>query len=519
MKLSALRALLPVAITLAVFAPVLMVSWPRAETPPPTPIALTPGAWPTFGGTPHRNMVNAIDRNIPEGWGGAGSSRIKWVAPLGSRCYSSPTIVGDRVFIGTNNNAPRDPTVKGDKGILMCFRAQDGRFLWQAVHDKLPAGQVNDWPGEGLPSTPAVDGPFVYYVSNRCELVCAYVNGNPLTRSAVIRWKLDMMKELKVFPHNMSCCSPLVVGDLVFVVTSNGIDESHVNLPAPDAPSFVAVDKHTGKVRWQSNLPGKNIMHGQWGNPAYGIGKDGRGQVIFPGGDGWLYSFEPETGKLIWKFDANPKDSTYALGGRGTRSDFIATPVVVGNRLIIGTGQDPEHYEGVGHLWCIDINGRDDVSPELVADSKVSPPKTSSNPNSAVIWHYGGPVAREDINDKQRNPYQRDYYFGRTMSTVAVHDGLVYASELAGYMHCLDFETGKPYWVHDLKASVWGSPYWVDNKVFIGTEDGDVWIFQPGKKRRVMNTIPMNWPIRSTPTVANGVLYLATESHLIAIGN
>src|SRR5262249_3179337 len=149
-------------------------------------------------------------------------------------------------------------------------------------------------------------------------------------------------------------CAPLILGDLVYVVTANGVDENHVSLPSPDAPSFLAVNKHTGKVVWQSNLPGKNIMHGQWSNPAYGEA-GGAKQVIFPGGDGWLSGFDPPTGKLLWKFDCNPKGAKYELGGRGEKSDFIGTPAVHEGRVYIGTGQDPEHLDGVGHLWCIDL--------------------------------------------------------------------------------------------------------------------------------------------------------------------
>src|SRR5213076_1616438 len=99
-------------------------------------------------------------------------------------------------------------------------------------------------------------------------------------------------------------------GDTLFVVTANGVDEGHVNVPSPEAPSFIALDKKTGKVKWQDSSPGKFIMHGQWSNPSYGV-INGKPQVIFPGGDGWLYAFEPETGKLIWKFNGNPKDAIF----------------------------------------------------------------------------------------------------------------------------------------------------------------------------------------------------------------
>ena len=105
--------------------------------------------------------------------------RIKWVAELGSKAYGGPVVSGGKVFVGTNNEKPRNPRDIDkdgkpiDKGIVMCFNEADGQFLWQAVHDKLAAGRVNDWPMEGICSTPLVEGNRVYYVSNRCEVVCA----------------------------------------------------------------------------------------------------------------------------------------------------------------------------------------------------------------------------------------------------------------------------------------------------------------------------------------------------------
>ena len=75
------------------------------------------------------------------------------------------------------HRALRQPKATGDKGVIMCFRERDGQFRWQMTHDKLPAGRVNDWPQQGICSTPAVDGDRFYYVSNRCELVCADLEG------------------------------------------------------------------------------------------------------------------------------------------------------------------------------------------------------------------------------------------------------------------------------------------------------------------------------------------------------
>src|SRR5581483_5524808 len=176
---------------------------------------------------------------------------------LGSKAYGGPVVAGGKVFVGTNNEKPRNPKVLGDRGVLMCFRAADGQFLWQHVHQKLESGRVNDWPKEGICSSPVVEGKRLYYVNNRCELICADTEGlldgkNDGVQDeqykgktdADIIWRLDMIGELKVFPHNLATCSPMLVGDTLFVITSNGVDEGHVNIPRPAAPSFLALDKN-----------------------------------------------------------------------------------------------------------------------------------------------------------------------------------------------------------------------------------------------------------------------------------
>jgi outer membrane protein assembly factor BamB len=469
--------------------------------------------WPMYGGTIHRNMVNTVDKNVPASWSiEEGKSRnVKWVATLGQNvAYGGPTIAGGKIFIGTNNQNPRDPKVEGDKGILMCFRESDGKFLWQAVHDKLDNPEENDWPQQGIASTPAVDGDRVYYVSNRCELVCADVEGDQKTGKAKFVWSLDMAKKLNVYPCFLANCSPLIVGDLVFVVTGNGVESKNHTIPHPDAPSFLAVNKKSGEVAWKDSSPGKHIMEGQWGNPV-AVEVKGVTQAIFPGGDGWLYAFEATSGKLLWKFDCNPKAAEYKGKGRGDKNYLLATPVIHDNKLYIGVGQNPEDGPGLGHLWCIDIarepkNKDKDLSP--VKDN--FDPKAEVNKDSGLVWHYGGP-----INPKPKKG--RDYIFGRTLSTVAVHDGLVYAAELDGFLHCLDAKTGEAYWVHDMKDGTWASPYYVDGKVYIGTEGGDVLIFEHGKVKKAPAKINMEKNLQLPVVVANGVLYVNTGAQLYAI--
>ncbi len=446
-----------------------------------------------WGGSLSRNMVSD-EKNIPDKWDLESGENIKWTAELGSQSYAGPLVIGGKVFVGTNNEALYNPKLTGDRGNIIAFNESDGAFLWQITHTKLTSGRVNDWPLQGICSTPYIEGDRLYYISNRCEVVCIDTQGfmdgendGPYKEEAEtseidgdIIWIYDMMDELDVFPHNLATCSPLVVGNLLILETSNGVDEGHIHIPSPDAPSFIALNKNTGELVWEDASPGENILHGQWSNPAYGVIK-GVPQVVIPGGDGWVYSFKPETGKIIWQFDCNPKDSEWELGGRGTRNNIISTPVIYDDKVFIAVGQDPEHGEGVGHFWCIDAS------------------QTGDTTSTAGVWHFGGEQ------------------FNRTMSTAAIHEGLLYISDLSGFLYCLDVKTGDHYWTYDTFAAIWGSPYVVDGKVYLGDEDGDVVILKTGKEKEVLFETNLGSAVYTTPVAKDGVLYIVTRNQLIAI--
>jgi outer membrane protein assembly factor BamB len=465
----------------------------------------TGDACPMFGCNGSRNLVNTVDKNVPTEWSvqEGKQKNIKWSVKIGTNSYGGPVVADGKVFVGTNNQVPRDAKIPGSAGVVMCFREMDGKFLWQAAHDELPADIVKDARGHGVAATPAIEVKRLYYVNNRCELICADTEGQNEKEKVI--WRLDMIKDLGVFPHKLPNCSPLVAGDLVFVTTGNGVDEETVK--NPKAPSFIAVNKKTGKVVWQDDSPGDQVMLGQWSNPAYAV-VNGKAQVIFGGGDGWLRGFEAQTGKPIWKFDCNPKAAKGKGGPKAGRNYLVATPVVFDNKVYVGVGQEPSLGSGIGHFWCIDITRTGDISP--VGDN--FDPKALANKNSGLVWHFGGPA-----DPKTADETGRDWLFGRTVSTCAIHDGLVYVAELAGYLHCLDAKTGKQYWEHDLKSEVWGSPYCVDGKVYLGNGDGDVTILAHGKDKKVLGKIEMENAIYSTPVVVNGVLYVMTMKNLYAI--
>jgi outer membrane protein assembly factor BamB len=399
-----------------------------------------------------------------------------------------------KILVGTNNNGEFRPAIKGDKGIVLCFDQKTGKLLWQATHDKLPTGRVNDWPEQGICSTALARGNRAYYVSNRAEVICIDLDGfldgendGPFTDETYKEkmdgdfvWVFDMIEEVATFPHNLATCSPTADDKRLFVCTSNGVDEGHLNLPAPLAASFIALDLETGELLWERDDPGKSILHGQWSSPAYGV-IGGQPMVVFAGGDGWCYAFKPEDGELLWKFDLNPKKSVWVLGGKGTRNAIISTPVIYGDQVFLAVGQDPEHGEGPGHLYCIDGTKRGDIT------------------TSGKVWHYG------------------DDDYNRTISTVAIQDGLCYASDLSGFLHCLDVKTGKRIWMHDLFSAIWGSPYVVDGKVYLGNEDGYVLVFEHGREKKLLAENDMGNSVYTTPVASSGGLYVTNRRQLYSL--
>lgn len=498
--------------------------------------------WPQWGGTSARNMYSSAS-GLPDHFtrqkGGqvdfkpgseevdtAKLANLRWVAKIGSQSYGNVTVAKGRVFIGTNNENPRDPRHTGDRSILMCFEEKTGQLLWQLVVPKLASGKVNDWEGLGLLSSPTIEGDRVYAVSSRCELLCldleGMANGNdgpfkdeakyvvkdvildkgkpgerpapPLPsgpKDGDIVWRYDMIDELGVFPHNASDCAPLIVGDLVYVNTSNGQDWTHSNIPSPNAPSLIALDKRTGEFLGEDDAHiGPRILHGQWSSPSTGQ-VNGRQLVFFGGGDGVCYAFdakpikEGESSylKRVWWYDCNPparKQVKYP-GAEGP-SEINSTPVFWKNRIYTAVGQDPEHGEGVGILTCIDATGTGDIT------------------GKGKIWSY----------DK----------IHRSISTVSITpEGLLFIGDFSGYLHCLDAETGQVYWKHDLKAHMWGSTLVADGKVYCGDEDGDLIVFAAAKEKKVLSETNLGAPIYSTPVVANGVLYVASNTHLFAFRN
>jgi outer membrane protein assembly factor BamB len=204
--------------------------------------------------------------------------------------------------------------------------------------------------------------------------------------------------------------------------------------------------------------------------------------------------------------------------------------------MYIANGQDPEHGEGPGHLWCIDITKTGDVSAELPAEAEAAPPaqpneemldavaaagksrKGKPNPNSAVVWSFERLPAADKLA-KAGKRVKSSQRMNRTISTVAVQDGLAFVPDFSGIFHCFDAKTGEHLWLYNMNSAVWGSPMIADGKVYQCTENGDVLIFPVARELKEDAILTRNMGSASfcSPVYANGTLYIMTREKLFAI--
>ena len=476
---------------------------------------------PQWGEKYSRNMISQ-ETGLPDSFDPATGENIRWSVPLGTS-YATPVVSTGRVLIGCNNGEPRDERHRGDRGILLCLDERDGSVQWQLVVPKIGGDVYLDWPQAGMCSPATVEGDRVYVVTNRAEVVCldlhGQANGNdgpyrdegahmtpagddpmqvtPL--DADILWLFDMVAEAGVYPHDSAHSSILIDGDYLYLNTGNGVDNTHKRIRAPEAPSLIVLDKKTGRlVAQDGERIGPRIFHCTWSSPALGR-VNASPRIFFGGGDGVCYGFQtvvPSAGAdntsidnvsildRVWRFDCDPTGpkeevSRYLRNRKESPSNIKSMPVFHNNRLYVTVGGDIWWGKEQAWLKCIDATGSGDVT------------------DSGQIWSY-------TLNK-------------HCCSTPSIHNGLVYVVDCGKILHCVDAETGKACWTHELDGEAWGSTLVADGKVYVGMRRGDFWIFAADRKKRLIASIDLDDPISATPVAANGVLYIATQAQLHAV--
>jgi outer membrane protein assembly factor BamB len=485
------------------------------------------GDWPQWCGSQGKNMasdakgipasfVPGVKQSRQRAIDLAAAKNVRWGVKVCDAFYSTPTVAAGKVFIGG---------LEAGNGVFACLDEATGKLLWRwEAPPRVVPKQIDGFeigigviPQQiGVCSSAVVESDRVYLVSNRFDVLCLDIRGQPPgpeAGKARVVWSYDTWKELGVFPCDAANGSPIVDGDLLYVPTSNGVDRNSFRdpsrerlrgVPAPNAPNVIVLDKRSGRLVATDDTPiAKHLLHGQWSSLSMGKVGD-RKLAFYGGGDGRCYAFEALASvptelvrlKTVWSCDCIPAEykesgnfdpvTYYCLGDRRVRgslnkhdgafvgqSEIIATPVFLDNRVYVAIGRDPAHGRGRGALHAIDATGTGDIS------------------KTGKMWTYQG--------------------LDRTLSTVSIAGGLLYIADVGGRLHCLDARTGKPLWIHDTHSEVWGSTLVADGKIFMPTPKG-LWVLAAGKELKILSRINLGATVHASPVAANGTLYVATTA-------
>ena len=521
------------------------------------PLVLRAEDQPQWGEAWSRNLVSR-EKHLPDSFDPKTGRNLKWRAKLGSQTHSTPVIARGRIYIGTNNEEPRDSKHKGDRGVFMCLDEKTGTLLWQLVVPKRNEDCYMDWPRMGMSSEATVEGDRVYLVDNRGAVLCldarGLVNGNdgpfrdeaaymtsptapdakpfqqigaetrpenlrppadgkllePGPLDADIIWKFDLVAECGIWPHDAAHSSVLIHGDHLYLNTANGVDNTHKRIRAPEAPSLVVLDKKTGRLLARDDEQiAPATFHNTWSSPSLGR-VNGRELIFFCGGNGVVYGFEP------FSRGRRGNEAQFKSGSAGGQSrltpaatlkkvfqfDFDpAAPKTEIHKYSTNRRESPSNIYGMpvfqrGQLFV--AGGGDIWWGKNEAWLKcIDATKTGDITTNGLVWSY---------------PLEK-----HVMTTASVSDGLVYIADCGRTMHCVDAKTGQRVWTHEIKGEVWASPYIADRKVYLGTRSGDFYVFAANREKRVLAELQLGNPISATTTAANGVLYVATMAELFAV--
>ncbi|MBI3866627.1 MAG: PQQ-like beta-propeller repeat protein [Planctomycetia bacterium] len=320
------------------------------------PSGLHADDWPQWRG-PNRDGVwteTGILQSFP-----ADALKFLWRTPVGLG-LSSPVVAEGRVFV-TDVDLTRPLT----KERVLCFEAASGKPLWTYVYEaEYPEAGPNQFIQGPIP-TPICHGGKVYTIG-RTQLLCLDAVGGKLL------WKTALDKEYDS-QESLTYASPLIEGNLLIIYSGR--------FSGPATKSVIAIDKDSGKTAWRAVED-----YAAMSSPVV-VSAAGKRQLIV-----WsqqaVTSLDPATGEVYWREATRPVN----------QSSAVATPVVQGNRLLIG-----------GLLLELD----------------------PAKPAATVLW------------PETKSPTRRNL---SNTSTPLLRGDHVFSARTSGYFVCLDAKTGNEVW-------------------------------------------------------------------------
>lgn len=401
--------------------------------------------WPAWRGAAADGISK--EATAPLQW--SKEDHVRWRAELPEPGNSTPIVWGNMVFL-------TQPRKSSGERALMCFDRGTGKLLWQATaayREEEPTHATNFYAS----ASPATDGERVIAWFGSAGLFAYDLKGKLL-------WKADLGRQRHTWGY---ASSPVLYGDQVFL-----------NFGPGERSFLVALDKKTGKILWQMDVPaGKGAkfanwspedMYGSWSTPLI-VRHQGRDQLIVSHPK-VLAGYDPASGKRLWWSEG--------LGDLVYPSPVLAA--MDNNEPVIVAASGFQ-----GPSMAVRLGGSGDVTA------------------TRRIWHQA----------KSRS----------LIGTAVVNQGYAYWIDTTGIAQAMKVSNGEVMWTQRLPRQgddngVWSSPVLHQGRIYIVNKSGAVVVFKADPKQfEAVATNAVDEPSNSTAVLAGGDLLLRTHQALWCI--
>ena len=351
--------------------------------------------WPEFRGPLGNGVVS--DAKLPVRW--SESENIQWKVPIPGKGWSSPVVAEGRVYLTTAVSTGEDDASQSLQ--LLCLDADDGSSIWSTKLFQTtdsPEVEIHQKNSHASP-TAVIEGNRIYVHFGPHGTACVDTRGKVVWTNT----------ELKYLPQHGNGGSPALYKDRL-IICCDGRDVQYA----------VALDKSNGKELWRANQETDATRGFSFCTPTV-IPVEGSDQVICPA-SGAVFSYDPETGREIWRVDY---DQGYSV---------VPRPVFGNGLIFVCSGF------GDQQLFAIDPSGTGDVT------------------DSHVVWKTKKGVPRSP--------------------SLLLHENHLFFVDDRGIASCLESTTGELHWQHRLGGGFSASPTYANGLIYFQNETGTTTVIQ-----------------------------------------
>lgn len=423
--------------------------------------------WPGFRGPSASGVADG--QRLPDTWNAGTGEYVAWSVAIPGLAHSSPIVWGDRLYVTSAISSRPDATFKPglygegtasedrtpQKWVVIAIDRKTGKTIWQrTAYDGVPR-EKRHIKATYANATPATDGRHVVAFFGSQGLY-AFDSGGRLL------WQKDL-GVLNTGAYDLpeyewgTASSPIIYKNLV-IVQCDTQNESFV----------LAADLETGRTVWKT--PRQELP--SWGTPTVYVGQRGGAAELVTNASNFVRGYDPETGVERWRLGGSSKITA-------------PTPVFADGLVVVASGRGPERP-----IFAIRPGSRGDLT--LRGDQSSS---------ASIAWSKTG-----------RGPY---------MPTPLIYQGIVYVLGNAGLFDAYELQTGREVFRQRLPHQGSGfsaSPVAADGRIYLSSEDGDVFVVRAGRSFALVSTNHMGEPLMATPALADRHMYVRGERHLFAIG-